>query len=156
MTDVVEKRCSGCGETKPAAAFDKDCTKSDGLNCRCKVCRALQYQGLSPGVAKGIESVDQLASVLRVMAELQAATEAENEACRKRVALVKEYSDQSSESWKALLVNWRRMLRKFVSKQPGRRGVFVRRCEFGSVRFKDGNMKVQLDWKLAGSRLGKP
>ena len=156
MADVVEKRCSGCGDTKPAAAFHKDRSSPDGLNCWCRVCRAEQYQCLSPGVAKGIGSVDQLPSVLRSMAELEAAIQAENEVCRKRVALVKEYSDQSSESWKALLVNWRRMLRKFVRKQPGRRGVFVKRCEFGSVRFKDGNMKVQLDWKLAESRLGKP
>ena len=138
------------------ADFHKDSAMPDGLNCRCKACRAAQYQGVHSTVGKGIASCDQLESVIRVMAELQASIEAENEVCRKRVALVKEHSNQTSESWCALLKNWKRMLKKFVRKQPGRNGVFVKHCEFGSVRFKDGKMKVQLDWKLAAASAGKP
>lgn len=156
MADAITKQCSCCRESKSVAAFHKDSAKADGLNVRCALCRARGYQYLAPGVARGIDSVDQLPSVLRAMAELQAAIEAEKEVCRKRVALVREYSGQASESWRALLVNWRGMLRKCVSKQPGRKGAFVKRCEFGSVRFKDGKMKVTLDCKRTAARLGKP
>ncbi len=156
MAEVVEKYCSACRESKPAAAFHNDRSSPDGLNFWCKACRALQYQGLSPGTAKGIGSVDQLPSVLRSMAELQASIEAENAARRKRIALVKEYSAECSEAWRALLKNWRRILRKCVAKQPGRKGVFFKRCEFGSVRFKDGKTTVTLNWKRAAARLEKP
>lgn len=156
MAEAATKRCPRCGEVKPVGAFHKDSTKADGCNSACKACRAESYQYLSGAVAKGIESVDQLPSVLRSMAELQAAIESEKEVCRKRVALAKEYSRQASESWRALLVNWRRMLRRFASEQPGRKGVFFKRCEFGAVCFKDGKMTVTLDWIRAGLRRGKP
>lgn len=156
MAEAITKQCSCCREVKPVTDFQKDRSSSDGSNARCKLCRAAGYEYGRLGVGTGIESVEQVPSVLRAMAELQSAIETEKAVCRKRVALVKEYSSEASESWRAVLSNWRRMLRKFVSKQPGRRGVFVARCEFGSVRFKGGKMTLVLDRKQAAARLGKP
>ena len=37
---VLEKRCSKCGETKPASEFHKHCRSKDGLRWQCKVCTA--------------------------------------------------------------------------------------------------------------------
>jgi hypothetical protein len=38
MTTPDVKRCAKCGETKPAAEFDRDRSRTDGLGSRCKAC----------------------------------------------------------------------------------------------------------------------
>jgi hypothetical protein len=41
---VQEKRCPGCGITKPAADFSKHHTQPDGLASRCKECTKAKYR----------------------------------------------------------------------------------------------------------------
>lgn len=38
--NTIQKRCSSCGETKPAADFHLDIYSPDGLQRRCKACRS--------------------------------------------------------------------------------------------------------------------
>lgn len=40
MSDITTKRCSGCGAEKPTTEFGKDRSRKDGLEPRCKSCRA--------------------------------------------------------------------------------------------------------------------
>jgi len=44
MGDQKNKKCTKCGENKSVTEFDSDKQKKDGLCCRCKVCRAEQFQ----------------------------------------------------------------------------------------------------------------
>ncbi len=38
MCDPLPKVCTKCNENKPAAEFNRDKTKADGLQFRCKSC----------------------------------------------------------------------------------------------------------------------
>ena len=157
MTEVVEKTCSACRETKPVSAFHKDASRPDGFNSQCKTCRAEQYQCLSPGVARSIESLDQIGSVVRVMAELQGVIEAEQALCEEEVQKHRDWSLKETEPWAAKLDNWNRMVREFFLKHT-LKGAAERKYtfRFGCVEVCGKRVSVTLNSKLAAASSGKP
>jgi len=42
------RRCSRCGEVKPASAFHRDRSRRDGLFLRCKACRKAKRPAPAP------------------------------------------------------------------------------------------------------------
>lgn len=44
VVTVTEKRCSGCGMTKPASAFNRNAHRRDGLQALCRPCKAEQLR----------------------------------------------------------------------------------------------------------------
>ncbi len=46
MTDITEKKCGGCKQTKPLTEFTKDKRRDDGLTFYCKDCHKLRMCGL--------------------------------------------------------------------------------------------------------------
>lgn len=43
MVDILDKRCSRCGEVKPVSEFSKNRSQKNGLACQCKTC-VKEYQ----------------------------------------------------------------------------------------------------------------
>lgn len=89
------------------------------------------------------------------MAELQGAINAERVLCKRRLAMVKQYSQEGTESWRITLALWRRRIRAFVSKQCGK-GNCQKKYRFGSIRYKRGKLKIELDSELAAASRDKP
>ena len=50
----AEKRCAGCGETKPADAFSKQRVCRDGLRPRCKACISLEHAAKQDAIGGAI------------------------------------------------------------------------------------------------------
>ena len=157
LTDVVEKLCPGCGETKPASDFHKDSAKADGLNCSCKLCRAQGYQYLAPGVAREIAEFDQVESVVRAMAELRGAIDIAQAHCEAEVHKLRDWSRQDVDPWAARLVNWERLIREFFLKHI-LKGAAERKYtfRFGCVEVCGKRVTVTLNAKLAAASAGKP
>lgn len=156
MAETATKHCPGCGETKPVTDFHKDSAKADGLNVRCKSCRAKGYQYLAPGVGRDIDSFDQVEGVIRAMAELQAVIETEEAVCEAEVQKVRDASVEATGAWRAKLVNWNRMVREFFLKHI-LKGAAERKYtfRFGCVEQCGKQVKVTLNAKLAEASAGK-
>lgn len=154
ITTVKKKRCPGCGIEKPLdPGFHIDSHSPDGHQGKCKTCRNRRSVETSKG--SGIDSWAQMESVLRRMAELQGAIDAERVLCKRRVAMVKQYSQEGTELWRIALRRWRRRIRAFVSKQCGK-GKCQKKYRFGSIRYKRGKLSIELDSELAAASKDKP
>lgn len=50
MAESESKRCTKCGETKPTAAFDRNCQAKDGRHPNCKACRRARDAANRPAI----------------------------------------------------------------------------------------------------------
>ena len=134
-----------------------------GRNSNCIECRRLynriykqshkREQGRSEA---GIETWDQVDSVIREMAELQYGIQKEYVALEERIAILKRHTAEIIEPDLFHQINLRSILKAFLEKAcpPGR--AIRRKFDFGIVRLCRGKLNVVLDAARAGQRIGKP
>lgn len=161
-----KKQCATCGKIKSAADYTKDKKSPDGLNIKCKqcynayirACRNTQKAGKGEGrrVNPGIQKWRQVAGVLREMAELQLAINRENAACKKRIALIKAYSDEVTEPCYSHQIALQVMLEEFLKTNCVKAKPTVKAFRFGSLRYSRGKVQLKLNVDHAEQRLGKP
>lgn len=83
MTSIIKKKCNKCGVVKPLAEFRKNSYKPDGHQGTCRQCKKRMWSEKKRGLnhvelnSVGILAWTQIESVLREMAELQAAVDLE-------------------------------------------------------------------------------
>lgn len=161
-----KKQCTKCRIIKSKDKFPKDKRAPDGLNYICKDCRRAYnttYQKLRRGGkpkvtnirAAGIDSWNQIDSVLRELSESQYKINTENALCQERKALIDKYSQEITEPLVAHQIGLQTILIDFLKKNlvEAQR---VRKCRFGSVCFMLGKLELTLKPALAGKLIGKP
>jgi len=147
MPETTKKRCSQCGQVKSRSDFYKDKTRPSGLKSVCKEC-----WGAVP--AKSIENENQIDSVIREMAELQANIDHEKASCQHRISLIQKYTGEITEPYVLHQTFLQSTLLSFLKKQGGKR--FFRRYRFGAVSYSRGKLEIELNVELARQRMGKP
>jgi len=104
----------------------------------------------------GIDQLQQLDSVLREMAELQAAINCEKTACAERIGTAQYHLGKTIGTWQAYFVELKMMVEAFMQKHYEKHLQMIVDYPFGSVSFLDGEVDVSLNVKLAAERRGKP
>lgn len=164
MAETKEKKCRACGLLKPAARYHKKSRSSDGLADWCKDCNAAYQRVRREKIRKGcqdkatnrgIDSQSQINSVLREIAELRLAISNETDTCSRRVDIVKAYSQEALDPWRARIIILQNMVKEFLCKNHTKRNT-VFKCEFGSVRLYRNKLDMKVNCKLAAKRSGKP
>jgi hypothetical protein len=157
-----ERRCGGCGLMKPKSGFPGRTKSEHCLDCRRqynRIYKQLRREGkIQQGHLQsvGIETWEQVDSVIREMAESQYRIQKEYADLQKRITILKKYTEETVELELFHQTNFRSMLTEFLKKacQPGR--AIRRKFVFGSLRFRRGKLEVNLDADYAGQRIGKP
>ncbi|MGA2678264.1 MAG: hypothetical protein ABSF37_03065 [Sedimentisphaerales bacterium] len=154
-----ERICSDCGLPKPKGEFIK---KSN----RCRECRRQFWraykQALKRGHRKnssaeiGIETWEQVDSLIREMAESQFEIKKEYADLEKRIVLLKKYTENAVEPELIHQMKFRFMLKEFLKKTTPKGQVVTRRFDFGILRFHRGKLDVELNTVYAGQRMDKP
>lgn len=133
------------------------------LECACKECekRNERIYKNQQGRGKadvtetlGIQSWNQVDSVLREMAELQSDINKETTVCEKRVSMIREYSKEVIEPWLVHQIVLQATLQNFLRKDGRKR--LVGRYRFGIINFFRGRLKIKLNLNLAKQQRGKP
>ena len=151
MTKQKGKQCRRCKETKLLADFHKDKTRRDGLYPECKQCRK-RYNVGKEETDFNLTTWEQAESALRTMAELQAAINTEEAACRDRIKMIKNYSAEAIEPWKANLNLLKTKIKSYVL---GLRFPY-KKSKFGMLRVRDGKVIIKLNTSYATNHLEKP
>jgi hypothetical protein len=163
--ESVTKCCPKCGISKPATDFHKNRRSPDGLQHQCKECdktykivyrKLCREGGLDKKTRIGISTWGQVNSVLREMAELQIAINKENAALEKRIAMIREYSQDAIEPSLCHQICLQFMLEEFLKKRCAKHKITFKQCRFGFVRFHRGKMDFKLNIVLAEKRIGLP
>jgi len=161
-----EKRCSKCGLIKSKDKFAKKASSPDGLAYICKDCRRaydtvyhkLQRSGKSRATntrAAGIDSWNQIDSVLREMSEVQHKINTESDLREQRKQLIEQYAQEITEPLVAHQIGLQKILTDFLKKNREKaKQVFA--CRFGAVCFRRGKVELTLKPVLAGKLIGKP
>ncbi len=143
LETVTEKRCPECNLWRDLQEYDRDPERPDGLTRRCKTClRAAEGMHLKGRArrARGIDSWEQLESVIRELAKGRYVLDREGRAYRAIVERARsEYADRTNE----VCVHCNRlgaMLLAFLEAnvEPGRR--FQKTFRFGRFVYRDGEI----------------
>jgi transposase-like protein len=154
---IKEKKCSGCGRIKPKGEFLR------GRNNNCSECRR-QYnrlykqsrKGEDARLQAGIETWDQVDSLMREMAESQYRIQKEYALLDKKIAILKKDTDGIIEPDLFHQINLRSMLMMFLKKALPPERAIHRKFDFGTLRFYRGKLNMDLDTDYAEQRMGKP
>lgn len=161
MPEIKTKNCTKCGKAKPLACFYKQKRSADGRGSICKECHKTLYRKNQgdidpPNCRSGIDSWQQVDSVLRAMAESQIAIDKEQAVCDKRVGLIKKYSEETIEPHLTHKMGLENLLTNFLKeKLPGIKTT-VRKFSFGQIFWRKGKITINLNTELADRRMGKP
>jgi hypothetical protein len=168
MPEIKTKHCGKCGEVKPADCFTKDSNSKDGLHINCKDCKR-QFENFykknrrihlpeidHQNSRSGIDSWQQVDSVLRTMAESQIEIDKERAVCDKRVELIKKYSEEAIEPYLAHKTGLEAMLANFLTMKLSGIKATVRKFLFGQIYWNKGKVTITLNTELANRRMGKP
>jgi hypothetical protein len=154
--------CSTCGLTKPIEEFltTKDGNIKDG---KCQDCRKnynKEYKrkrkiyGIDNPQKPDLASFTQVESVIQTLAEFQYVIDREISVREKRIAAIR-------ESWAELLeklwchqVGLESMLKTFLKNNLTAK-TFSRKYIFGSVWYRNGELRIKLNTELAGQRIKK-
>jgi len=161
---IKTKKCSRCGKDKPLSEFYKDAAGPDGIRQACKECMCIDQQARDrrKGLVLrpydiGINTIGQAQSVVRHMAELQAAINIET---RRRDSLILQIYTDSAKTIEPLAL--RQISQKFLIEQYRQEHydkiveTVTRYCEFGIIRFSKDGVEVELYADKAKERLGEP
>ncbi len=178
---ATEKKCKDGKQIKSVADFYKAPSNADGYDSLCKACRRDAYykkrygesrppkrakrlvatekkiktckQGNVSGTTLG--SLTQISSVVRAIAEMQFAIDSEVKALDKRIAMLKQYTDEVTTPMKCKQANYSEMIRELLKKK--RNTWFTKKYRFGVVRYTSkGKLTVESFSDIAGKRMGKP
>ena len=180
LSEVKEKkRCSRCRKLKPRAStcFAKNKRSPDGFCPSCKACQKkyrcgaeLDYgyrdlhkgkmcesQREPPERSKvSIDSWSQVDSVVREMAEVQAAINTEQATHERQIAQLKEYVKKPASAWQARQEQLTDTLREFFKKNCTDTMATTQEYRFGTVGYFGGHVILDLNTELAKERIGKP
>ncbi|MFZ0035633.1 MAG: hypothetical protein WAK60_11685 [Sedimentisphaerales bacterium] len=142
--------------------ISKTCELHD-LECTCKKCEKrskqiyknkLTQKNVIEAERLGIQSWNQIDSVLQEMAELQSRINDEEANCEERISLIKKYSEEIIDPWIAHQITLQIMLQNFLRKDGRKR--LIRKYCFGTIKLFRGQLKIQFNVDLAKQRMGKP
>ena len=161
-----KKRCGKCGLIKSKDKFPKDKRSPDGLSYLCKDCKraydTAYHKSRRAGAGKvtntraaGIDSWNQIDSVLRELSETQYKINVETDLCEQRKKMVEQYSQEITEPLVGHQIGLQKMLIDFLKKNLIK-AQKVRKYRFGSVCFMLGQLELKLNPALAGKLMGKP
>jgi len=163
------KRCSRCGLVKPAEQFIKNMSSPDGLASKCKECNRewhrlykkvskerAEGKSVENITAKGIDSIEQVDSVLREMSELQFKINTERKLLSDRIKMLTEYTENIIESDLWHQYNLHNMLKEFLKRISKNGSMKKENFRFGLIKFSKGKLEYELRPVLAGELMGKP
>lgn len=171
MPKKTTKRCGKCGKVKASDDFHKSRSSKDGLGHVCKECYKAYYKDHkqhlksthkkrsdvdSQNSRAGIDSWQQVDSVLREMAESQLVINHENTALEERINLIKSYSNEIIEPPLSHQMVLQTMLIMFLKKELLKTKNTTRKFPFGKIFWSNGKVKIKLNTELAKNRMGKP
>ncbi len=180
MSEAKErKKCSRCREIKPRtnAYFAKNKRSPDGFCSSCKVCRKKYRSGVEldygyrdlykekacesqrelPEKSKvSIDSWSQVDSVVREIAEIQAAINAEQTTRERRIAQLEEYINEAIRPWRARQERLTDTLKEFFQKNHTNTTATTKKYRFGVVCYSEGHITFDLNTELARKKIGKP
>lgn len=167
MPSNSKKKCCKCKRIKLRSCFTKDKSTSDGLAPNCKECKRKyereykkasrqqrKFDNVEVAPATGIVNENQIDSLIREMAELQASINCEKASCETRISLIKKYTDEIIEPSVSHQIAVQTMLLDFLKKRGTK--TFFRKYPFGVVSFSRGKLRLRLDADLAKQRMEKP
>ncbi|MBA7656591.1 hypothetical protein ES703_64517 [subsurface metagenome] len=160
-----KKRCSKCGLIRSIDKFPKNKRAPDGLGYHCKDCEEAYntaYHKLRRAgklavfrVVAGIDSWNQIDSVLRELSEAQYRINTETNLCKQRKKMIEQYTQEITEPLAAHQISLQKMLVDFLKKNR-EKAKQVTVCRFGAVCFRRGKVELTLKPALAGKRMEKP
>jgi hypothetical protein len=159
MPGIRTKYCTQCNKEKPLDDFFKSKCSKDGRSSICKECQKSLYK--KPHIAaqnsrEGIDSWQQVDSVLREMAESQVVIDKEQAVCDKRIELIKKYSEETIEPYLTHKMALENMLKNFLRAELSGVKTATRKFSFGQIFWSKGKVKISLNTTLAKVRTGKP
>ena len=160
-------RCCCCGVLKTPKNTGKNKDVRNGLKSKCNACTSAynrEYRKQHKNVKEkmlhqsnqGIDSTNQVDSVLREMAELQHQINTENGLCEKRKKMIEDYTEELIEPLVVHQHKLRGMLNAFIKKAWHGSKRKAGHYRFGSIRLHRGKLIVDLKPELAGRFRGKP
>lgn len=155
-------RCYDCGVVKTKKNTQKKRSARDGLYHICRKCaavrkrvyRKLEKEKKQPAI--GIESRDQVDSILRELSELQFKINTEANLCRKRIAMIEGYSQEIIDPCIGHQIGLRTMLEDFIKKACREKNPVTKKHRYGFVCLRRGKLVLELKPELAGANKGKP
>jgi hypothetical protein len=159
-----KERCGSCGLMKPIKELRCNERKINCLKCRRQYNRVYK-QLRRAGQARqknqtysevGIETWDQVDSIIREMAESQFRIQKEYADLEKRIVFLRKYTAEAVEPELIHQINFRSMLKAFLKKTCSTEQATLKRFDFGVLRFCRGKLDVDLDAAYAGQRIDKP
>jgi hypothetical protein len=157
-----ERVCSDCGLPKLKSAFrkkDKRCweCRKRYISAYKQLRRAGQPRQTRYAFAEvGIETWEQVESVIREMAESQFRINEEYAGMERRIALLKKNTDVTVEPELIHQINFRSILKAFLKKTCPKGQAITKYCAFGIIKFHRGKLDVELDTTLARMRMDNP
>lgn len=162
----TEKQCSGCRVIKPSSDFHRCRNRSDGLQSRCKDCHntdasiryAKRITEMGHVKKKGIiiDDHNQVDSAVRELAELQLSINTEVIACQKRVGRIIQESAEVLGPWRRSQKRLRAAIECFYRRIGYSSAMYIKQFRFGTIRYRQGRLEVELDVNQAQRCLGKP
>jgi len=156
------KTCGRCKRHKSADEFTADKTQPDGLCFYCRECKndykrgLLDSRNLNRKTITGLDSISQIESVVRTMAELQYHINEENKLLKKRLSKIKKESRELLDPFITRQIFLQYLVRRFLKKHYPEKKNYIVGCRFGAVRSWRGVITVILKPNLAGPMIGKP
>lgn len=141
MAKVTKKECSSCSIIKPVSEFNKQKDTKSGLKSQCKTCCRATAARRYGATAKGIDSWEQIPSIVEETYQLQVAIDNENDARRHRIGLINKYSDEAIEPWERHKKNLHLMLSNFLAKGKAQDTTEIR-SRHGKAVWSRGHLKI--------------
>lgn len=155
------KICASCKALKPHGEFHKDRRQCDGLNRICKQCRKEKYINSQNRKVYSkkfgeVETWDQVESVIRELAEIEADNEDYLELLKRKTAIIKNDYEEATANGRAHGIGLRILLKNFLNNQLHKKKTITKVSRFGTVIYDGSNLTFKLNTKLARQCRGKP
>jgi len=106
--------------------------------------------------AKGIDSIEQVDSILRELSELQYKIDHENKLCDDRIKMLKGYTEILNEPDLCHQLSLYRILKNYLKKICKNGSKINKQFRFGAIQFSKGKLDLELRPKLANMAFDKP
>jgi hypothetical protein len=156
---IKERKCGGCGRMKPKGEFPRKKRYGHCIECRRLYNNLYQQRRRNEEDVRkqaGIETWDQVDSLIREMAESQFRIQKEYALLDNKIATLKKATDEIIETDIIHQINLRSMLTAFLENVCPSKQAMRRKFDFGALRFCRGKLSMDLDTVCAEQRMGKP
>jgi len=167
VRDEPIKLCARCGKVKGWSKYAPDVTREDGHQDVCSDCNSLyaRYSECKPDAEEQIKGKvrligkyvkPQIVSIVREMAALQDAINAERAECDKRITEEQDRTESFLQKAIGRQILLDRLLRAIYAKRGSTDRDNMLRCDYGRVRYVDGHLRIQLYPEVAQRQRDKP